>query len=153
MATDSQHASRSKADIHRASSAPAAIDPNCFAHPLDAYILGLGLLHLQHVARTPPLSTHLKANGTVYQAGFYRLNESNVKTFVRNSSASEYHPMGTCSMGGVVDEKLMVKGTSNLRDVDASVFPLAARGNLQTLVYAVAERAANFIKEAAEEGQ
>ena len=59
--------------------------------------------------------------------------------------------MGTCAMGlrdqgGVVDEKMLVHGTSNLRVVDASVFPMQVRGNLASLVYAVAERAADFIK-------
>ena len=60
--------------------------------------------------------------------------------------------MSTCSMlprteGGVVDPRLKVYGTRNLRVVDASVFPLAVRGNLQTLVYAVAERAVDFLRE------
>jgi choline dehydrogenase len=35
----------------------------------------------------------------------------------------------------------------NLRVVDASLFPLLLRGNLQTLVYAIAGRAAEFIAE------
>ena len=74
-----------------------------------------------------------------------------MEAFVRNSFSSEYHPMGTCAMGprkegGVVSERMMVHGTSNLRVVDASVFPLQVRGNLASLVYAVAERAADFIK-------
>lgn len=49
--------------------------------------------------------------------------------------------------GGVVDERMRVYGTKGLRVVDASVFPLMPRGNLETLVYAVTERAADFIKE------
>lgn len=59
--------------------------------------------------------------------------------------------MGTCAMGprdqgSVVDERLVVHGTSNSRVVDTNVFPLQVRGNLASLVYAVAERAADFIK-------
>lgn len=49
--------------------------------------------------------------------------------------------------GGVVDERFEVYGVGGLRVVDASVFPLMPRGNLQTLVYAIAERAADFVKE------
>lgn len=91
----------------------------------------------------------------MYQPGFYKLDEKNVEDFVRRKFASEYHPIGTCSMlprhrGGVVDERLKVYGTENVRVVDASIFPLQVRGNLQTLVYAVAERAAEFIKGDAE---
>ena len=71
--------------------------------------------------------------------------------FVKNSFSSEYHPLGTCAMGpkeqgGVVDERMRVHGTRNLRVVDASVFPLQVRGNLASLVYAIAERAADFVK-------
>lgn len=80
------------------------------------------------------------------------LNESNVGDWIKQNIQSEYHPAGTCAMmpkprGGVVDARFRVYGTKNLRVVDASVFPMLPRGNLQTLVYAIAERAADFIKE------
>jgi choline dehydrogenase-like flavoprotein len=48
--------------------------------------------------------------------------------------------------GGVVDSKLKVYGTKNLRVVDASIFPLEPSGNIQAVVYAVAEKAADIIK-------
>jgi choline dehydrogenase-like flavoprotein len=48
--------------------------------------------------------------------------------------------------GGVVGSNLKVYGTSNVRVCDASVFPLHVQGNIQSLVYAVAERTADLIK-------
>ena len=48
--------------------------------------------------------------------------------------------------GGVVDSKLKVYGTTNLRIVDASIFPLEPRGNIQATVFAVAEKAADIIR-------
>ena len=48
-------------------------------------------------------------------------------------------------MGGVVDEKLKVYGTNNVRMVDASVFPIIPRANIITMVYATAEKAADVI--------
>ena len=113
---------------------------------------GQALLHVQEVARTPPLSTHLRSGGTVYQPGFYELDEDNVEAFAKGHFSSEYHPMGTCAMlprdeGGVVNEKFKVFGTQNVRVVDSSIFPIEPRGNLASLVYAVAERAADFVKE------
>ncbi|KAL8696413.1 MAG: hypothetical protein Q9201_007672, partial [Fulgogasparrea decipioides] len=144
----------SRGSVHITSPDPKvypAIDPNYLSHPLDLYVTSHILLHCQQVARTPPLSNHLQDGGKVYQENFYELNEANVEAFVKNSFSSEYHPMGTCAMGprkegGVVDEKLKVHGTRNLRVVDASVFPMQVRGNLASLVYAVAERAADFVK-------
>ena len=145
----------SRGSVHIVSADPTvypAIDPNYLSHPLDVFVISQAMLHLQQVARTTPLSTHLKDGGHVFQPGFYELDEDNVEAFVRNSFSSEYHPIGTCAMGpreegGVVSERMVVHGTSNLRVVDASVFPLQVRGNLASLVYAVAERAADLIKE------
>jgi choline dehydrogenase-like flavoprotein len=50
-------------------------------------------------------------------------------------------------LGGVVDSRLKVHGTRNLRVVDPSVFPMETLGNIQATVYAVAEKAADIIKE------
>ncbi|KAL9100217.1 MAG: hypothetical protein Q9163_004382 [Psora crenata] len=55
-------------------------DPKYLSHPLDAYVIGQSLLHLQRVARTPPLSKLPKDGGTVYQPGFYELNEGECRS-------------------------------------------------------------------------
>jgi choline dehydrogenase-like flavoprotein len=71
--------------------------------------------------------------------------------------ASMYHVSWTCAMmpredGGVVDPNLQVYGTTNLRIVDASIFPLETRGSTQATLYAVAEKAADIIWEDADKG-
>jgi choline dehydrogenase-like flavoprotein len=50
-------------------------------------------------------------------------------------------------LNGVVDSRLKVHGTKNLRIVDASIFPMETLGNIQATVYAVAEKAADLIKQ------
>jgi choline dehydrogenase-like flavoprotein len=65
---------------------------------------------------------------------------------------SVYHPVGTCAKvprdhGGVVDENLLVYGTQKLSIIDASIFPTLVGATTQMSVYAVAEKAADMIKE------
>ncbi|KAK5122165.1 hypothetical protein LTR85_004411 [Meristemomyces frigidus] len=129
------------------------IDPHYLEHPADLAMLAKIALHIQNkLAQAYPLSTVLKGNGTVYQDVYITLNETNVESEVKRLLQSEYHPSGTCAMlprakGGVVDAKLKVYGVEKLRVIDASIVPLQPRANLQTLVYALAERTADFIKE------
>jgi len=49
--------------------------------------------------------------------------------------------------GGVVSEHLIVYGTTNVRGVDAAVLPFQVDGHLVSTLYAIAERAADFIKQ------
>jgi choline dehydrogenase len=51
------------------------------------------------------------------------------------------------ALGGVVDPQLQVYGTANVRVVDASVLPMQVSGHLTSTIYAVAERAADIIKQ------
>lgn len=145
----------SRGSIHIKSSDPKAypkIDPKYLSNPFDLQVLGRIALHLQTVAQTPPLSNLLKGSGTVYQPGYHKLTEENVEAWIKENLQSEYHPTGTCAMlprdkEGVVDERLRAFGVQGLRVVDASIFPLMPRANIQTLVYAIAEMAVEFILE------
>lgn len=67
------------------------------------------------------------------------------------TSSTTWHPVGTTPMlpkaaGGVVSPELIVYGTSNVRVVDASIFPFQVNGHPSSTVYAVAERAVDIIK-------
>lgn len=79
-------------------------------------------------------------------------SDASWETWLRGTSAtSQYNPSGSCSMlpkewGGVVDNTLIVHGTSNVRVVDASVVPFPMSCHLMTVVYGVAEIAADLIK-------
>ncbi|KZT38918.1 alcohol oxidase [Sistotremastrum suecicum HHB10207 ss-3] len=80
--------------------------------------------------------------------------DEEIDAFLRNNTAPIWHPVGTNRIQskdgkevGVVDSKLLVNGVTGLRVVDASVFPFIIGGHPQATVYALAERAADLIKE------
>ncbi|KAI9713259.1 MAG: hypothetical protein M1820_001246 [Bogoriella megaspora] len=73
--------------------------------------------------------------------------------WVKNKSNYQpnYHHLGTCAMlprelGGVVDNEFRVYGTKNVRVVDLSVIPLQVAGHSTSLLYGVAEWAAEKIR-------
>jgi choline dehydrogenase-like flavoprotein len=66
--------------------------------------------------------------------------------WLRQSTGTMFHPAGTCRMApdrdpsGVVDASGRVRGTENLRVVDASIFPSLPRATIHFPVVAVAEK-------------
>jgi choline dehydrogenase-like flavoprotein len=145
----------SRGSIHIESPNPTAqpiIDPQYFSHPLDLELHARHTQYLETLAGTEPMASLLKKDGRRihFEKKVETLEEA--KQVVEETFISHYHIVGTCSMlpqkaGGVVNDRLLVYGVSNLRIVDASIFPLIPRGNIQASVYAVAERAADIIKE------
>ena len=130
---------------------PPNIDPRYLSHPLDLEMFARHVQFLEHLARSPPLTDYIKPNGRRNHPTAHIEDLAAAKEYLRTTGLSCYHPAGTCAMlprseGGVVDNKLIVYGTNNLRVVDASVMPLIPRSNLQSTVYAVAERAADLIR-------
>ena len=79
--------------------------------------------------------------------------DDEIDAHIRKTGISVHHPCGTCRMGSdqksVVDGSLKVRGVDNLRIVDASVMPDIISGNIHAPVLMIAERAAEFLKEAA----
>lgn len=152
-ATQAHPFSRGGVHISSADATQApTIDPRYFSHPLDVEILSRHVQVLEKLAETQPLASFLKPDGRRNHPTAYVKNLDAAKDYAQSTAFSNYHPSGTCAMmakehGGVVDERLLVYGTNNLRIVDSSIMPLIPRGNIQSTVYAVAERAADIIKE------
>ena len=160
----------SRGSVHISSSnpkMPPVIDPNYLADPADLEMMVDAALFIQKTAETKPLADFIKDRerksddetstnqGKKLMPAFsidQRLDRESAARLVRNATTSSWHPIGTCSMlprehGGVVDSRLRVYGVQNLRIVDASIMPLHVRGNISSSVYAIAERAADLIKE------
>ena len=127
------------------------INPAYLTQPADVEILARMVLFVEKLTSTEPIKSLAR------QPDGARMPESapddleKAREVVRTRLMSNMHVCGTCGMlpreqGGVVDERLIVYGTKNLRIVDASIFPLIPLGNILTTGYAVAEKAADLIK-------
>jgi len=90
--------------------------------------------------------------GDEIQPGCDIESDEAIDRWVRRHVESAYHPSCTVKMGGegdsmaVLDEQCRVRGVSNLRVVDSSIFPSITNGNLNAPTIMVAERAADIIK-------
>ena len=96
------------------------------------------------------------ANGTATNGTKSRpegAEKEDLSSWVRDTTITDWHPVGTCSMGpsiaqgAVVDDRLRVHGVHGLRVCDASIMPLQISAHLQATVYAIGEKGADLIKE------
>lgn len=144
----------SRGTTHITSADPAAqprVDPAYLSHPLDVEMLARATEFARTLAETEPLARMLKHGGRQVPAVEGNGLEE-ARRVVRKRLFTAFHPSGSCAMlpkelGGVVDRRLRVYGTVNVRVVDASIFPVEPLGHLQSTVYAVAERASDLIKQ------
>lgn len=145
-------ASRGRVGLYSADpSVPPRIDPNYLAEPEDLERLVDGLEHARDILAAPPMRSIGDAEldpGSGFQG------REALRRYVAARAETIYHPVGTCRMGrddaSVVDAALRVHGIDGLRIVDASVFPRLVSGNTNAPVTAVAERAAELIREGEE---
>jgi choline dehydrogenase-like flavoprotein len=137
---------RSRGSVALASDDPTAkpkiihnylAEPEDLADAVDAVRVGLD------IARQDALEA--------YTANPYRPPTSDsdeaLRDYIRSYAHSIYHPASTCAMGKVVDEQLRVYGVPGLRVVDASVMPTLIRGNPNAPTIAIAEKAADLLRD------
>lgn len=139
----------SSADV----SASPIIDHHYLEKPLDLEMHARHVRFLENIAAAEPFASLLKPDGRRNNpTAFINGDLEKAKEYVKSSSTTNWHSVGTCAMapkdkGGVVDKDLKVYGVKGLRVVDASIFPFVPQSNTQSLVYAVAERASDIIKQ------
>ncbi len=146
----------SRGAIRLASNDPYAhptIDPNYLADPADAASLVAGLKIARDIIRQPALAPF---RGAELDPGVDIQSDAGLRDYVRQTSETLYHPVGTCRMGAddasVVDPSLCVRGVRGLRVVDASVMPTIPNGNTNAAALMIGEKAADLMRRPAATG-
>ncbi|KAG8688536.1 hypothetical protein FRC08_011383 [Ceratobasidium sp. 394] len=125
-----------------------SINPNYLSNGWDVDIFNAGIKYLRKLGSTAPMSTYFKSENPGTSGA---TTDEAINNLVANTIATEYHPIGTCSMlpldmGGVVDTTLRVYGTANVRVIDASVMPIHVTAHTMAPAYAIAEYGADIVK-------
>jgi len=122
------------------------IDPNILSVPEDFDPLVRGLKLARRILATPAFSPY---KGTEFLPGPKVESDEALKEYLRATTATVFHPAGSCRMGvddaAVVTPELKVRGVDGLRVADASIFPRLMGGNTNAPVVMVAEKAADMI--------
>jgi choline dehydrogenase-like flavoprotein len=117
---------------------PLAIDHGFLRDEHDVEVLVEGFEHLRELAATDEVRRYVARE---LRPGA----EVDAETHVRQSARGFFHPVGTCAIGRVLDERCRVLGFENLYVVDASAIPEIPSANTNLTTIALAERAAEWI--------
>jgi choline dehydrogenase-like flavoprotein len=140
----------SKGNVHISSrdiNVKPVINPNYLSHPYDLQAATTLAKYLRTIASAQPMRDVWTEE---YEPGKAVQTDDDWKKYALANTLSIYHPIGTAALlpekdGGVVNPDLKVYGIKGLRVVDASIIPLLPSAHLQTLVYGIAEKAADMI--------
>lgn len=135
----------SRGTVRAAGLAPEAmpeIRMNHLTAPADGATLVAGLRLLRNVFAQPSMG---RFHAGELAPGPDCASDDALLDYARRTGGSVYHPVGTCAMGAVVDERLRVKGVGRLRVADASVMPRIPSGNTNAPTAMIAERAADWV--------
>lgn len=125
---------------------PVRISQNFFFAPDDIADLRRGVHLAREMLALPELDGF---RGREVGPGPEVRSDAGIDTWIRRTALTAHHPAGTCAMGigadAVLDERLRVYGTENLRVIDASVMPDLVSGNINACVVMIAEKASDVI--------
>ena len=131
------------------------IDTNFLDHPDDVGTLVEGMKFLKTLENTEAFKKYdIRLRGDQLLCGNKHelFSDSYFQCYVREFVTTIYHPVGTCRMGpegknSVVDHRLRVHATRNLRVVDASIMPKMVGANTNAACVMIGEKGASMVLE------
>ncbi|KAJ6622056.1 alcohol oxidase [Mycena sp. CBHHK59/15] len=142
----------SRGTIHVKSSDPTeapAIDPRYFESDYDLKTLVELIKFNRRLVNQEPLCNIL--SGVEVNPGPEHETDEQISEWLKTHFSRTWHTVGSCSMlpledGGVVDTRLKIYKTTNIRVVDISIIPLHIGAHTQATAYALGELGADVIK-------
>ncbi|KZT72989.1 GMC oxidoreductase [Daedalea quercina L-15889] len=144
----------SRGSVHSKNNDPLEqpdIDPNTFSVPYDLDVFVENVKFARRLAETEPFKSGIVRE---VDPGATAKTDEEIKEYLRKCCNTCYHACGSLSMlprkkNGVVDPKLKVYGTKNLRVADMSIVPLEVAAHTQATAYYVGEYMADILTGAA----
>ncbi|AKJ66976.1 glucose-methanol-choline oxidoreductase [Pandoraea thiooxydans] len=142
---------RSRGTVRLRSANPlddACVSPNWLADADDTARLVEAIRYLRDVAASEPFASIVREE--IGPGSAFQTSEA-LAEYIRRTTESNYHPVGTCRMGrdddpmAVLTPHLEVKGIDGLRVFDASMMPDIISSNTNATVMAVADRAVDIM--------
>jgi choline dehydrogenase len=125
---------------------PPRIFFNLFSAPGDLAVLRHAIRKVREIFAAAPVR-HLM--GREIMPGADLQTDAQLDQFIRTTTTTAYHPVGTCAMGidehAVVDARLRVRGIDGLRVADASIMPTITGGNTNAPCVMIGDKAAAMI--------
>jgi choline dehydrogenase len=131
---------------------PPEIRPNYLSTDRDRAIAAGSLRLTRRIASMPALQRYRPVE---LKPGPEFDTDEELARLAGDIGTTIFHPVGTCAMGrpddplAVTDARLRVRGVAGVRIADASVMPTITSGNTNAPTLMIAERAAQWIAEAA----
>lgn len=124
------------------------IHPNYLATETDCRTIVEGVNIARRIAKEAPLASKISQEFRP-DASIGIDDYDATLNWVRDNTASIYHPTGTCRMGqgpgAVVDARLRVHGLTGLRVADCSIMPEIVSGNTNAPAIMIGEKASDMI--------
>jgi choline dehydrogenase-like flavoprotein len=125
-----------------------SIDPRFFANEFDALASGASARFSRTASNASPLVNHVTGERDPGSGTGDSLDAW--VEWAKTSYRSNWHPIGTVAMmsqelGGCVDARHRVYGVDGLRVVDGSNLPFQVSSHLMSVLFGLAERAAELI--------
>ena len=125
---------------------PPKIIPNYLSANEDMIAMIKGIRKIRTILETAPIADRIVrefAPGNAFQS------DTQLASFIRETGKTSFHLSGTCRMGddemAVVNSRLRVRGTKNLRIVDASIMPTVTSGNTNAPTLMIGEKGVDMI--------